>query len=192
MAGRAAKRMPKTTSPTSNSSSDESQRKPSPTEDGKRGAKTETNEDRLPQDSQAASARAHGGTYSVGVDANESVHGDSEGVTIVKQMLVELKEQGESDPTLIDGWYNWLDDLLAHHATHGHCQVRDAENHILYSWLKRQRIMYRKGKLEPDKLRILQLLKTNGFDVPSGIASPYEVVDVSGTHGGQKGRSSQT
>jgi Helicase associated domain len=103
--------------------------------------------------------------------ATDSDDGDSDGVKIVKTMVSELKNKAKSDPTMVDGWYNWLDELLEHYAKHGHCQVRDAENHILYSWLKRQRIMYRRGKLEPDKLRILQLLKTNGFDTPVDAAN---------------------
>lgn len=82
----------------------------------------------------------------------------------VTAILKRRKEAEENNDAFMDGWYNWVNDLLEYHKKHGHCQVRDAESHALYNWLKRQRVMFRKGKLEEEKLEILRLLKTNGFE----------------------------
>ena len=82
----------------------------------------------------------------------------------VMEILKCRKQAEENNDAFMDGWYNWVNDLLDYHKKHGHCQVRDAESHALYNWLKRQRVMFRKGKLEEDKLTILRLLKTNGFE----------------------------
>ena len=95
-----------------------------------------------------------------------SATGDAgpEEIAKVKLILEQRRKAEEDNDTFMDGWYNWVNDLLDYHQKHGHCQVRDAESHALYNWLKRQRVMFRKGKLEPEKLKILQLLKTNGFE----------------------------
>jgi Helicase associated domain len=125
----------------------------------------------LEQNSTAEISASSATPSAVVADTKGSDDQDSDGVRIVKKMVAELKNQEKSDPTMVDGWYNWLDELMEHNAKHGHCQVRDAENHVLYSWLKRQRIMFRKGKLDSDKLRILQLLKTNGFGTPVNVTN---------------------
>lgn len=152
-------------SPEAKVSSDED-RKPSPVVAAVVTVAATARTERENQDVEAASPVV---VAAAATTPEEAAREDPEGVSIVKDMVSQRKSQedDDTDPILMDGWFNWLDDLLEYYEKHGHCQVRDAENHILYSWLKRQRIMFRKGKLEPEKLRILQLLKTNGFDKPA-------------------------
>jgi len=89
---------------------------------------------------------------------------ESEEVSQVKLIVQQRRKAEENNDAFMDGWYNWVDDLLEYHKSNGNCQVRDAQNHALYNWLKRQRVMYRKGKLKAEKLKILNLLKANGFE----------------------------
>jgi len=93
-------------------------------------------------------------------------------IQTVRQILDQRKKDEAEDKAFMDGWYNWIEDLLVYDAEHGHCQVRDSDNRTLYNWLKRQRVMLRKGKLDQEKLKILQMLKTNGFEITDTVVAP--------------------